>query len=186
MNLIIEKNKEKSQNSHRYFDQHVLIDDKGSIFKRRNRKLLSDLNNEDLKESIIAGLASDMGVILANEFEDLPTHKLSFKSEMKKILGRVIGSLSEKSDNKIMFFDLQMYYLFLMKKMSCQNISYEEWFIDPKIETAESEASNKIIEEFKESNSEKIIKIEYIDVLFVFFPNEKMKKTLKEMGFYDL
>lgn len=185
MNLIIDKNKEKSQNSSRYFDQHVLLDEKGSIFKRRNRKLLVDLNNEELKETIISGLASDIGVILANEFEDLPTHKLSFKSEMKKILGRIINSLSTKSD-KIMFFDLQMYYLFIMKKMSGQEISYDEWFIDPKIESAESEAANKIIDEFSEKNNGKIIKIEYIDILFVFFPNEKMKKTLKDMGFYDL
>ena len=138
------------------------------------------------KESAVNYLSSYIGMVLANEFEDLPTHKNSFKNEMKKIFNRILNTLSEKKE-KVIFFDIQMFYLFLMRKDSFK-LENENFLTDKDIQSIENIAANKIIDKYNEKNNNKnkIIKIEYLDILFVFFPNKNMKKTLKDMGFYDL
>lgn len=183
MSLTTTKENNKKLSSH--FEQYVVIEDNGSITKKRNKNLLENIHNQEIRESVVASLSGDLGVILANEFEDLPTHKLSFKAEIKKIFNKIIDNLINKNE-KIVFLDIQFYYLFIMKKLN-ENIDVSEWFLSEQIESIESKATNKIISKFNENgNKEKTIKIEYIDVLFVFFPNNSMKKSLKEMGFYDL
>lgn len=182
MNLIIQEENNYNKNSIVDSEQYIVIEDNGSILNKKNKPLLSGYEN---KETAVNYLSSYIGMVLANEFEDLPTHKNSFKNEMKKIFNRVLNTLSEKKE-KIVFFDIQMFYLFLMRKQSFK-MEEHDFIIDKDVESIENIAANRIIDKYNETNNKnKIIKIEYLDILIVFFPNKNMKKALKELGFYDL
>lgn len=187
MNLISEDVLKNNKKLSSHFEQHILIEEDGSVIKKRNKELLRNANDLSVRDSIVSTLSSDIGVVLSTEFDDLPTHKITFKTEIKKIFSKIINNIMSK-DERVIFIDIQMYSVFIIKKQSSQfDEKNQLWFVNEKVESIESNATNKIIEEYRNKNPNgKIIKIEYVDILFVFFPTQNMKKTLKELGFYDL
>lgn len=154
------------------FHRHINTFENDEIFiKVKDKLILEDILNDN-SENIVSSLSSDVGLILANEFEDLPTHTLNFKTNIRKIISRAIMNIKTKNE-KIVFSDLSLYCLLFLKK----DVNDEN--------STESLVADKIIEDFKNKKYSKIIKIEYIDAIFIFFPDEKIKKYLKDSGFYD-
>lgn len=151
---------------------HVNIFENDEIFIKVKDKLIVDDILNDNSENIISSLSSDVGLILSSEFEDLPTHTLNFKTNIRKVISRAITNIKTKNE-KIVFSDLNLYCLLFLKKNLSDQIG------------TESLVADKLIEDFKTKKYSKIIKIEYIDAIFIFFPDEKIKKYLKDAGFYD-
>lgn len=142
-----------------------ILDDPNVFVKIKNRSILNNIKNKDV-EDITYSLSNDLNLILSSEFPELPTHTLSFKKDIKSMVARMLDNIYKKN-KRIVFFDLSIYSSLFIEK----NNSAEEKF-----------AVDKIIENFKnktEKNENKILKIEYIDVLFVFFPNKDIKNSLK-------
>lgn len=154
------------------FHNHINTFENEEIFiKIKNKNIINDILNDNT-ENIISSLSSDVGLILASEFDDLPTHTINFKTNIKKIIGRSINNIKVKNE-KIVFTDLNLYSMLFIRKDSVENSGVE------------SIVADKIIEDFKNKKNNKIIKIEYQDAIFIFFPDEKIKKHLKDSGFYD-
>ena len=115
---------------------HINTFENEEIFiKIKNRNIINDILNDNT-ENIISSLSSDVGLILASEFDDLPTHTINFKTNIKKIIGRSINNIKVKNE-KIVFTDLNLYSMLFIRKDSVENSGVE------------SIVADKIIEDFK-------------------------------------
>ena len=78
---------------------HVNIFENDEIFIKVKDKLIVDDILNDNSENIISSLSSDVGLILSSEFEDLPTHTLNFKTNIRKVISRAITNIKTKNEN---------------------------------------------------------------------------------------
>ena len=145
-------------------DQTNTFENDEIFIKIKDKNIVEDILNDNT-ETLISSLSSDIGLILASDFDDLPTHTVNFKMNIRKIISRSITNIKVKNE-RIVFSDLNLYCMLFIRK----NINDQT--------NTESVVADKLIEDFKSKKISKIIKLEYNDAIFIFFPDEKIKKYL--------
>lgn len=150
--------------------------------RRRQVPLLDDV------QASATALSSDLATALAERVEELNTTHHEFRMGLHRAFLRVL-TLAKRREQQVLLFDeaLPGFTLMLFKKDSQGQgwtpSTAEPVLPDPK-QSPEMAASALVIEAFVHRTHNRVLVIESIDAVFVFFPASDIKRNLKEMGFY--
>lgn len=163
--------------------RQTTIETNETIHKKKMNRSFEDL------EKTALSLSSDITLALTMEIDELPTHKMEFRSKMQNTFMHILKTATTRDEQVIFFNDaVPGFTLMLFKKKPIDEV-YDtpiEWDINSEEDSPEAYAASVLAEQFFKSTKTKVISIESEDSLFVFFPVSDLKKNLKEMGFYSL
>ena len=150
--------------------------------RRRQVPLLDDV------QAAATALSSDLATALAERVDELNTTHHEFRMGLHRAFQRVL-TLAKRREQQVLLFDeaLPGFTLMLFKKdpnaAGWTEPTKEPVLADPQ-QSPEMAASALVIESFVARTNNRVLVIESIDAVFVFFPASDIKRNLKEMGFY--
>lgn len=147
-------------------------------------------------------LSNDIAVALAAELEELDTYHRGFRAALHRVFVRVLRMSHEKTERVVLFHEaVPGYTLMLFKKddweaaqgvvlKSAPASSSGNGKASPDAATldatAEGRAASVLMGEYVQRTGKRVIVIEHVDSLFLFFPAADLRKNVRELGYFAI
>lgn len=133
-------------------------------------------------------LAGDIAVTLGSEIEELDTSHHGFRSALRRMFLRVLRLANDKQERVVLFHEaVPGYTLMLFKK--------DEWSTLGKVspgaaeglaDSAEGRAAAVLMNEHVQRTGKRVLVVEHVDSLFVFFPAADLRRNVRELGYFAI
>jgi hypothetical protein len=144
--------------------------------KRRHVLFLEDI------ASASSILASDVAIALAEDIDELSTHS-EFRQGLQRVIHRILLVVARHQE-RISFFNeaIPGFTLMVFKKEPITTSSSVQDQTDDL--SGEMTAASVLIAQFFKRTGARVLAVEGVDVVCVFFPTSDVKRNLREMGFF--
>lgn len=156
------------------------------MLKQRAQPALAPANHYKTAEM----MGNDIAVALAAEIEELNTYHHGFRSALHRVFSKVLRIACEKTERVVLFHEAVPGYtlmLFKKDKWSPEDITSTENTEPVGLDhSAEGRAASVLIGEHVQRTGKRVIVIEHVDSLFLFFPAEDLRKNVRDLGYFGI
>lgn len=152
----------------------------GERLLRHKRRPVEMLVNVEEASALLAG---DVAIALGEDVDELSTHQADFRQGIQRILRRLLKMVLSHEE-RVSFFNEAVpgFTLMVFKKeplavSGCAPLPREDL-------SSEMAAASVMIEQFFKRTGSRVLAVEGVDVVCVFFPATDVKRNLRELGFY--